>query len=513
MQKRRYAALAAALVMVLGGCGPLNSGTGEKVTERAAEISRAAEVTADDSTADELPQEDSKPESSKKPAHTEIGLNGAKAVTDVLLIPDEDIDISRKVRFMDMFGIHVLHTGVVGLVGAPVEVDFDTAEVDGGKLVFVYDPDALDGVRPDALMFLWYDEENGNYVERDDGVLNTDNCSVTLDIDKAGVYLLVNKYKWLNVWGAGLEDNGYEKDYDSSAKALDDTIWSRYEDVGDIPKLKDDDYIASCKQDNGDYIFDVSTPEQLASAVYTANCLPSEQPLIQVNIMNDIDLAGYSWASMGWTGAGLDYEFTGDVFGNGHTIKNMTINGGYHIGFIGCGCGNITDLNLENAYVSGMNAGLLVGYARNCYIVNCNVQGVTDGRDAGGIVSIDQSSEIVDCTADVIANGESLDGYLSTAERELEEAKEAHPPTEELWLDERGYPTRDYTLDDKYEGLGWIVVKDGEQILDRNAENETSLPWKNYDLLMRAGHYEVTLYASVDNYYIPITNTVEYDVE
>ena len=515
MKRTRIFAAAAALILSMSGCGRTS---GDTVSESKADT--AVKNTAQDNTSEAEQKADNSGSSQKKPAHAEVGNNGAAAVTDVLLIPDDDEDISHKVDLTDMFGRHVLHTGVVGLVGAPVEVEYDSDEVKGGKLVFVYDPDELEGVRPDALMFMWYDEDNNNYVELPDGKLNTENCSMTIHIDKPGTYLLVNKYKWYNCWGADLDDNGLEQGYDPSSKPLDDTIWSKNEDVGDIPELADMDYISSCRQsDPGDYyVFDVSTPEQLASAVYFVNCVndcgTGNPPSVTINLQNDIDLEGYKWSPMGWYGAGLDYDFCGDFNGNGHTIKNMTIEGGYHVGFIGCGlyC-SVYDVNFENANVSGANPGVLIGYARDCDVRNCHVQGVTSGSEAGGICSIDQSSHLYDCTADVIANGESLNGFLSGNDLEASKVAEQHEPTEKLWLDEKGRLCREEGIEEKYRNLGWNIKRGGEQVLDRSADNETVFDWRTVDFLCYEGHYEVTLTAFVDGYYIPISNTVEYNVE
>lgn len=508
MKKISYAALAAAVMMALTGCGPMSSGNSD---------SRQAEKTAAESRSSPEDSGKAQSDSKKNPAHAAIGSNGAKAVTDVLLIPREEIDISRDVSFEDLYGRHVLHSGVVGLVGSPVEVSFNPAKVEGGKLVFVYDPDQLKGVRPDALMFLWYDEEEGFYRELEEGVLNTENLSMSIEIDKPGVYLLVNKYQWLNAWGAGFEDDGYEAGYDPSQAPISGDLWAEYETVGDIPELADEEYIRSCRQTDGSYLFQVSDPVQLASAVYFANCIGSggENP-VTIELTDDIDLDGYEWASMGWYTAGIEYDFRGAVIGNGHTIKNMYIESrtNSYSGFIGYSteC-SIFDLNFENAYVYGRNPGIAIGYARNSYLVGCSVQGVTEGSEAGSVVGIDQSCSLLECTADVIANGEDVGDYLSGSDLGAARVAAEHEPMETLWLNDKNQPTRESEMKGSYtSSLGWLVKRDGVQVLHRNAENETSLPWQDYDVTSVPGHYEVALTAYVDGYYIPISNTVEYDV-
>ncbi len=508
---KKTAVIALCLTLVMSGCGKMEK------TQNDSRSPKTAESTSDESIADSPDEstdssETSEPESKKKPAHMTIGSNGAKAVTDVLMVPEEDVDISRKVSFTDLYGIHALHSEVVGLVGAPIEVDFDKSEVKRGKLVFMYDPNELKGVRPDALMFMWYDEKNDNYVELDDGMLSTESCFMTIEIDKPGVYLLVNKYAWLNVWGAGLKDNGLEDGYNPYDEPISSEIWEKNEKTGDILKLKDDDYIASCRE--GDrYVFDVSTPEQLASAVYVSNCA-DPRPGITINILNDIDLEGYEWASLGWYTAGINYDFNGHIEGNGYTIKNMHISDGYNVGFIGYATNcSVLSLNFENATVGGSVVGILAGYPRNSLFHDCHVQGVTAGnRDVGSMIGHDQSNDIIDCTADVNVDGKQVSEYLSYTEMNIAEVSAAHKPTETIWIDDIGRPSRESGLEDKYDNIGWLVKRDGVEVLHRNAEGETSLPWQFYDELNIPGHYEVVLTACVDRSYIPISNTVEYDV-
>ena len=518
MKKTVIWAAALALMISASGCGKLSGDKESSAKEKTESKSASAESSAESEMSAESGSEssaESKAEDGsrkKKPAHAEIGANGAKAVTDVLLIPHEEIDISRKVDFADMYGRHVLHTGVVGLVGAPVEVNFDTDEVKGGQLVFVYDPNELKGVRPDALMFMWYDEDNDNYVELEEGVLNTDNCSMSINIDKPGVYLLVNKYQWYNAWGAKLDDNGMESGYDPTSGPISSEVWEMNENTGDILKLKDDDYIAKSRKEEGyAYEFFVSTPEELASAVFVNNCADPRPDSISINILNDIDLDGYEWASMGWKTAGIDFDFTGIIYGGGHTIKNMHISDGYHVGFIGYATDcTVGSLNFENAYVSGRDVGILAGYPRNSFFADCSVQGVTEGyMDVGTMIGDDQSNIINNCKADVTVCGKQVKDYLSFTDMNVAEVEAKTEKTEEIWLDDKGRPCRQQDVTDRYPSLSWRVMHNGKQILQRGAENETCYEWHEYrDVFYENGKYEVALESYVDGAYVAISNTV-----
>lgn len=51
----------------------------------------------------------------------------------------------------------------------------------------------------DNLLFLWYDEENDNFVELDT-VLDEDNSTVSVETTHFSKYMLVDKVEWFNAW-------------------------------------------------------------------------------------------------------------------------------------------------------------------------------------------------------------------------------------------------------------------------------------------------------------------------
>ena len=452
-------------------------------------------------------EESSEPAKSgeKVSASDEVGYNGDDTVTRVELIPDESIDISDKVRFEDMYERHVLHTGVVGRVGAPVELDFDKNEVRGGTLVFTYDPKKLSGVRPDALMFLWYDEANDNYVEKEVESLDTDAHTVSLHITEPGTYLLVNMYTWLNAWGADLDDDGMEDGFDPSSIPLDTSSWERNGTVGQLPDIADQDYIADARS-KGTNSFEVSSAEELAAAVCLINCGMSDA---NISIKADIDLSGYQWAPIGWSAAGNDNRFTGVVNGNGHTIKNMTIECNGKAGFIGDGCAcEVYDLNFENAKVSGNNCGIIIGDENSPAVENCTVSGEVSGDSAGAIGGECTAHRFINCKADVLVNGEKAE-YLTCKEAKLAEVARNHPPKEIITVDKNNCVCREAGLENKYDSLGWEVYYMGNWCLSRSAKNETVFDVG--DICGAVGTYEVYLTAWIEGGEIPISNKVTVD--
>ena len=109
-------------------------------------------------------------------------------------------------------------------------------------------------------------------------------------------------------------------------------------------------------------------------------------------LMGDIDLSGYS----NWTAIGSNSStaFTGELNGNGYTIKNLNINSssvnqglfGYIAG------GKISNLNLSNVNVksTGSNVGALAGTAAGATISNVHVLSgsVTGSSNVGGLVGV-----------------------------------------------------------------------------------------------------------------------------
>ena len=80
--------------------------------------------------------------------------------------------------------------------------------------------------------------------------------------------------------------------------------------------------------------FHVSTPEELASAVYYINSF-SKGEKYQIILEDDIDLSGYAWRPIGWTsgGFGESHKLFGTIDGQNHTISGMTI----ELGYVDCG--------------------------------------------------------------------------------------------------------------------------------------------------------------------------------
>ena len=120
---------------------------------------------------------------------------------------------------------------------------------------------------------------------------------------------------------------------------------------------------------------------------------------------NDIDMSGVT----GFEGIGTNTNaFKGTVYGNGHVVKNMTINtsSSYQGLFGNINQSTIKDLGVVDANVTGGDyTGILVGQAENSQISNVYTSGTVTSNDAfvGGLVGdlTDSTATNVYSTADV----------------------------------------------------------------------------------------------------------------
>ncbi|MBD5130331.1 MAG: hypothetical protein HDT43_10505 [Ruminococcaceae bacterium] len=281
------------------------------------------------------------------------------------------------------------------------------------------------------------------------------------------------------------------------ARYPDNDGWTKQFDCGDIPLLADADYI---ERSAAQGVFLVSTPQELASFCWYVNT--QECVIAFMQLTADIDLEGYDWAPMGWAG---DHPFNGMVDGAGHTISNMKIAGFSDSGFIGwetfCYLGNIS---FADAKVQGGMAGIAAGQAIGGTYENVQVSGEVNGSSAGSMLGWDANCTKKNCTADVLVNGEKFD-FLSFNDKEKSEIVIENPV--EITIDDNHTVTRPEV--EGYRNLGWVVIYNGEQVLDRNAENELSYTY----FYTAPGEYEIYLNAFVQGQYVPISNTVSYTIQ
>lgn len=187
--------------------------------------------------------------------------------------------------------------------------------------------------------------------------------------------------------------------------------------------------------------------------IYSVEDLNSirNNPYGQYILMNDIDLSGYDWEPIvGTLPSGERVPFAGVLDGNGHKIKNLTINkpGVRNVGLFAeierhNQPASVKDLILENVNVTGSShVGGLVGLHRGVienvrvsgiikgeryvggiagvnvgFISNCNTSGKISGNDfVSSITGSGSPKSIVNCSSTAVVNGKtgSLTGGVET---------------------------------------------------------------------------------------------------
>ena len=101
--------------------------------------------------------------------------------------------------------VDVLCTDVVGLVGEPFEIETE-AKFDKATLTFKLDMDKLGEVPFENLLFLWYDEDNQQFVEMDT-ILDEENGTVSIETTHFSKYMIVNSADWYEAWADEIDYN------------------------------------------------------------------------------------------------------------------------------------------------------------------------------------------------------------------------------------------------------------------------------------------------------------------
>ena len=86
------------------------------------------------------------------------------AVTEVRVAMAGTGNLQKTTTVESIMNKDILCSDVVGLIGEPFEIK-TTSKFDKATLTYVIDKSKLGDTEFDNLLFLWYDEENDNFVE------------------------------------------------------------------------------------------------------------------------------------------------------------------------------------------------------------------------------------------------------------------------------------------------------------------------------------------------------------
>ena len=120
------------------------------------------------------------------------------AVTEVRVSMEGTGNLQKTTTVESIMNKDILCSDVVGLIGEPFEIK-TTSKFDKATLTYVIDKSKLGDTEFDNLLFLWYDEENDNFVELDT-ILDEENSTVSVETTHFSKYMLVDKVEWFNAW-------------------------------------------------------------------------------------------------------------------------------------------------------------------------------------------------------------------------------------------------------------------------------------------------------------------------
>lgn len=120
------------------------------------------------------------------------------AVTEVRVSMEGTGNLQKTTTVESIMNKDILCSEVVGLVGEPFSIE-TTSQFDRATLTYVIDKSKLGDTEFDNLLFLWYDEENDNFVELDT-VLDEENSTVSVETTHFSKYMLVDQVEWFNAW-------------------------------------------------------------------------------------------------------------------------------------------------------------------------------------------------------------------------------------------------------------------------------------------------------------------------
>ncbi|MDE6627384.1 MAG: cellulose binding domain-containing protein, partial [Lachnospiraceae bacterium] len=111
----------------------------------------------------------------------------------------------KRVGIEDMYDFDKLSSGVVGLIGVPVEICCDT-DFQQADITFHYDVNALGDTKEEDLSIMWYDEANNWYqILDEDSVIDTANDTVTYTTTHFSTYMMVDRTTWYDAWRQNID--------------------------------------------------------------------------------------------------------------------------------------------------------------------------------------------------------------------------------------------------------------------------------------------------------------------
>ncbi len=119
------------------------------------------------------------------------------AITSVTVTTSLVERIDRVLNIEDYYNIDVYSTDVYGRVGSPISLECDE-DINTATLSIHYDESCLGESLEEGLGVLWFDEVNGIYVVQEQAVIDTQNNTITLELNHFSTYVVVDLDQWNN---------------------------------------------------------------------------------------------------------------------------------------------------------------------------------------------------------------------------------------------------------------------------------------------------------------------------
>jgi hypothetical protein len=127
------------------------------------------------------------------------------AIEQVIVSMEGSGNLQNTMSVENIMDKDVICSGVVGLVGVPFSIE-TTSDFETATLSFKIDQSKLGETNFNDLLFLWYDEENYEFVELDT-THDEANGLVSVQTKHFSRYMIVDKYQWYEAWAVNFNYN------------------------------------------------------------------------------------------------------------------------------------------------------------------------------------------------------------------------------------------------------------------------------------------------------------------
>lgn len=127
-------------------------------------------------------------------------------VDEVILTMSATGNIRNTTTVESVMNKDIICSEVVGLAGEPFSIESES-QFDSATISFRIDQSKLGETSFDSLMFLWYNEEDYEFVELET-IYDYDNSIVSVETTHFSRYMLVDKNKWFDVWNQSINYTG-----------------------------------------------------------------------------------------------------------------------------------------------------------------------------------------------------------------------------------------------------------------------------------------------------------------